>query len=74
MSREVMPNLGFLMSTDALVSSEILTIGNSLLDAHELEALRAGARMIGSITTCGYLTTLRDHQSGEIEHLWEHDH
>jgi hypothetical protein len=68
----------FLMSTDCRVNY-ILTEGNKLLDAHELEVLKRGVKfreygdvsadnMIGSKTTHGHLMTLIGYDSGRIEH------
>ena len=81
--RNVEPSMTFLMSTDCLVQS-ILTASNTLLDAHELEALKRGARfrhygdisadiMIGSKTTRGHQLTCIGHDSGKIEHHWAYD-
>jgi len=74
--------MGFLMSTDALVCSE-LPDNSTLLDAHERQALKAGAKfryyghtccnvLIGSVTTRGYLTTVI-HHDGRIEHAWDYN-
>jgi hypothetical protein len=68
----------FLMSTDCRVNY-ILTVGNKLLDVHEREVLKAGAKfreygdvsadnMIGSKTTRGHLLTLIGYNTGRIEH------
>jgi hypothetical protein len=74
----------FLNDTAGCRVDYILTVGNKLLDAHEREVIKTGAKfrhyghmsadnMIGSKTTRGDLMTLISFDSGRIEHHWAYD-
>jgi hypothetical protein len=76
--RYVVPE-SFLRSTAGCRVEYILTADNRLLDSHEREAIRAGARftyfgsesaadLIGSRTTRGHLCSYMD--AGRIVHGW----
>jgi hypothetical protein len=73
------------MQAEGCRAYQILTKGNALIDAHEREALKRGAKftlfgnisasnMLGSKTTVGDLLTLVSHDSGQIEHSWDLNH
>jgi hypothetical protein len=64
--------------------SPVLTVGNALLDAHELERIKAGAKfrwyghmsadtMIGSKTSRGDLTSYIHPKTALVVHEWNYD-
>jgi hypothetical protein len=81
--RHVVPE-SFLMSTAGCRVDYILTVGNRLLDAHEREVIKAGAKfrwyghmsadnMLGSKTTRGGLLTYFHPDTAQIIHDWAYD-
>ena len=80
--RHVEPE-AFLMSTAGCRVDYILTAGNKLLDAHEIEVIKAGGRflhfgshsadnLIGSKTTRGELCSFLLQDPVRIEHSWSY--
>jgi hypothetical protein len=75
----------FLMSTAGCCVEYVLTVSNRLLDMHELEAIKRGAKfrhfgdtsaetLIGSKTTRGDLCSYINPDTGRIEHCWGYNH